>query len=119
MREKHQVAHDKLCATFSEEVQHNWEKMVADWNSDPRKKNPYVEPVSCECVNSVLLIFLIRIPGMSMTALRLELAKEEATNAANGHPSPHETSPSSFLQIGLDLEEQQYVEHPRRLFLNV
>ena len=54
-----------------------------------------------------------------MTALRLELAKEEAINAANGHPLPHETSPSSFLQIGLDLEDQQCVEHLQRPLLSL
>jgi hypothetical protein len=42
-----------------------------------------------------------------MTTLRLELAKEEAVQAVNGNPSPHETSAGSFLQIGLDLEDQQ------------
>jgi hypothetical protein len=46
-----------------------------------------------------------------MTMLRLELAKEEATQAVNGHPSPHDTSPSSFLQIGLDLEDQQWANY--------
>jgi hypothetical protein len=44
-----------------------------------------------------------------MTALRIELAKEEATMLQQGEMLPHETSPSMFVQMGLDLEEQQYV----------
>jgi hypothetical protein len=61
--------------------------------------------------------FLIGIPGTSMTALRLELAKEDAVKAVDGSPAPHETSAGSFLQIGLDLEEQQYADHLSSLLL--
>jgi hypothetical protein len=42
--------------------------------------------------------------GMSLATLQLELAKEESTLL-----SSHDVSPSSFLQVGLDLEEQQYI----------
>lgn len=45
-----------------------------------------------------------------MATLRLELAKEESVEAGRGELCPHETSPSAFLQIGLDLEEQQSVQ---------
>jgi hypothetical protein len=44
-----------------------------------------------------------------MATLRLELAKEEAINIDRGEPSLHQTSPSTFLQLGLDLEDQQCV----------
>lgn len=42
-----------------------------------------------------------------MVALRLELAKEEAVDAARQQMYSHKNSPSTFLQTGLDLEEQQ------------
>lgn len=42
-----------------------------------------------------------------MTTLRIELAKEEAAVLEQGEVRPHETSPSTFIQIGLDLEDQQ------------
>jgi hypothetical protein len=42
-----------------------------------------------------------------MATLRLELATEEAERAKNGDPTIRDTSPSTFLQISLDLEEQQ------------
>jgi hypothetical protein len=43
----------------------------------------------------------------SLATVRLELAKEEAALAKEN--TPHEMSPSAFIQIGLDLEEQQCV----------
>jgi hypothetical protein len=42
-----------------------------------------------------------------MATLRLELATEEAEGAKNGELTTHDTSSSTLLQIGLDLEEQQ------------
>ena len=47
--------------------------------------------------------------GMSITALRLEVAREEATLAESGTNQPHEMTPSLLVQTGLELEEQQYV----------
>jgi hypothetical protein len=43
-----------------------------------------------------------------MTDVKLELAKEEAAEAARGVIRSHETSVSIFLTVGLELEEQQY-----------
>jgi hypothetical protein len=43
-----------------------------------------------------------------MTDVKLELAKEEAAEAAWGIICSHETSASVFLTVGLELEEQQY-----------
>jgi hypothetical protein len=43
-----------------------------------------------------------------MATLRLELAREEAAAIQDGGPPPHDTSPATFIQAGLDLEEQQY-----------
>ena len=45
--------------------------------------------------------------GTSMVTLRLELAKEETSRQEE--TVPHEMSPSVLLQVGLDLEDQQYV----------
>jgi len=46
---------------------------------------------------------------MSVTALRLEIAKEEALSAEIAAAQPHEISPSILVQTGLELEEQQCV----------
>jgi hypothetical protein len=39
--------------------------------------------------------------------VRLKLAKEDSVLAATGTISAHQTSLTSFLTIGLELEEQQ------------
>lgn len=38
-----------------------------------------------------------------------ELAEEEGSRLAAGGTALHETSPSMFLVLGMDLEESQYV----------
>jgi hypothetical protein len=47
------------------------------------------------------------LEGSSMAEVRLELAKEEMEEAEGGHMQLHETSANIFLQIGLELEDQQ------------
>jgi hypothetical protein len=47
------------------------------------------------------------LEGSSMADVRLELAKEEVEEAEGGRIQLHETSPNIFLQIGLELEDQQ------------
>lgn len=42
-----------------------------------------------------------------MAAVKLELAQQEAVEATLGHLPAHETTPAVFLQVGLELEEQQ------------
>ena len=42
-----------------------------------------------------------------MQEIRLELAKEDAKEAAQGINPPHKTSLASFLTKAFDLEEQQ------------
>jgi hypothetical protein len=44
-----------------------------------------------------------------MAQVRLELANEELVEAKKGSELSHEVSPNVFLQVGLELEEQQYV----------
>ena len=44
-----------------------------------------------------------------MTQVRLELAEEELAASKTGSGPVHEVSANTFLQVGLELEEQQYV----------
>jgi hypothetical protein len=46
MQTKHCGHHRDLSLTFPEDVVAKWERMVAEWNADPKKKNPYVEVVA-------------------------------------------------------------------------
>jgi hypothetical protein len=42
-----------------------------------------------------------------MAQVRLELAEEDGQELNHGVASLHETSPNTFLHVGLELEEQQ------------
>jgi len=42
-----------------------------------------------------------------VSEIRLRLAQEEAAEAEKGQRLPHQVSPSVFVRIGLDLEDQQ------------
>jgi hypothetical protein len=44
MHAKHTALHIKLTARFSPELIRKWEMIVASWEVDPSKKNPYDEP---------------------------------------------------------------------------
>jgi len=37
---------DQLSATFSPETVEKWERIVANWNANPKAPNPYEEPKS-------------------------------------------------------------------------
>ncbi|KAH9851013.1 hypothetical protein C2E23DRAFT_733773 [Lenzites betulinus] len=74
-------------ATFNAEVVQTWENMIAEWNKDQSRPDPYEEPKS--------------------TAAKHEIALEEAEELASGTLPPHEVTPGAFLQVGLELEDQQ------------
>ena len=74
--------------------------MVAEWDANKKKPNPYAEPVA----------------GTSTAEVRLELANEEAADARRGNQTVHDISASRWLAMGLDLEEQQYVPATHVIF---
>ena len=61
-----------------------------------------------ECLFGVILDANF-LAAMLLNTLRLALAKEDAAAIAAGEVMSEDTSPSAFIQAGLDLEEQQYV----------
>ncbi|KAI0757483.1 hypothetical protein C8Q80DRAFT_1092841, partial [Daedaleopsis nitida] len=80
-------------ATFSPDVIQRWEAMVAAWNDDPKSPDPYEEPTT----------------ALSMASERLKLHEEEAVEAAQGKLPLHEVTPAVLLQVGMELEDTQYV----------
>ncbi|KAI0055066.1 hypothetical protein BV25DRAFT_1873220 [Artomyces pyxidatus] len=85
------AAFQEHSSTFPPAVLTRWVDMIKAWDADRKKPNPYREPV---IVNT-------------LADVRLELAQQEAEEAARGIVSLHETSASVFLSTGLDLEDQQ------------
>lgn len=62
--------------------------------------------VSCLLSLYLFIIYLLYI-GTTIQDIRLELAKEDAVEAAKGVISPHTTSATVFLTKGLEIEAQQ------------
>jgi hypothetical protein len=67
--------------------------------------------VSSFCISLTTILLYYSFLGVSITSLRLELAKEEAAFTETGADQPHDMTPALLIQGGLDLEEQQYVPH--------
>lgn len=55
----------------------------------------------------LLFIYLTMVIATTLQDVRLELVKEDTRLAAQGEISAHQTSLTSFLMTGLELEEQQ------------
>ncbi|KAI0037488.1 hypothetical protein FA95DRAFT_1459080, partial [Auriscalpium vulgare] len=85
------LAFAEACENVPMGTQQEWIAMMRAYEDDRAAPNPYEEPV----------VFT------SLVDVRLELAEEEASEAALGQLSPHETTASMFLTIGFELEEQQ------------
>ncbi|KZP16524.1 hypothetical protein FIBSPDRAFT_957932 [Athelia psychrophila] len=79
MKSKSNTAFTNFDLTSPRDVVDAWGQLVAAWDKDQSQKN--------------LVMF--------------DLAEEEAEQSCQGNTQVHETSPSRFLQRGLDLEDQQ------------
>ncbi|TBU37904.1 hypothetical protein BD309DRAFT_875464, partial [Dichomitus squalens] len=91
MRIKQDKAFEDYNATFDADVVRTWEAMVEAWNEGPDQPDPYEEPIK----------------SVSTATVKLELAQEEEKEAAQGLLPEHEVTPGVFLQVGLELEDQQ------------
>ncbi|TDL25097.1 hypothetical protein BD410DRAFT_717811, partial [Rickenella mellea] len=84
----------ELSESLESDVVEKWRVMVEKWNADHSQPDPYSQPAS---------------ENGTFAEVRLELARQESVDTAAGVVSAHETSASTFLSTGLDLEEQQRV----------
>ena len=91
MREVQGEAFEKFDKNFPEEVTREWLQEVLAWDADHSAPNPYVEPKQVT----------------SLAALKLELAQEEAADAARRVYRSQEKTISTFLTNALDLQEEQ------------
>ncbi|KAJ8455539.1 hypothetical protein ONZ51_g12418 [Trametes cubensis] len=90
MAVKQRKLFNEFSATFPPEVVREWERVISLWNVNPGScPDPYEEPETTTTLSKV----------------RLDFAKEDA--AASAAPAVLDMSPSVFIQVGLDLEEQQ------------
>ena len=57
----------------------------------------------------ILSILTRSSSGSTLQDVRLELAREEASNVSLGREPRHKISMATFLMTGFDLEDNQYV----------
>ncbi|TDL14069.1 hypothetical protein BD410DRAFT_687969, partial [Rickenella mellea] len=94
MKAKHAKIFEELSSSLPAALVSKWVAMVEAWEADNSQPNPYLaQPRN----------------GTSLAAVKLDLAKQEAADAAAGTISLHEVTASVFLSTGLELEDQQYV----------
>ncbi|KAJ7912879.1 hypothetical protein B0H13DRAFT_2326934 [Mycena leptocephala] len=68
-----------------------WKQMVEDFENNSTKPNPYE----------------IKIVGLTEAQVCLKFTQEEAEEAKRRMPALHDISPSKFIAVGLELEEEQ------------
>jgi len=106
------LRHEHLLAQFTEQFDQDvidrWTAAIEAWDQDLTKPNPYEETekgvvfwFGFYCQLYLLLL------ASSMAAVRLELAEQELIKASRGTLPLHDVSLNNFLQMGLELEEQQ------------
>lgn len=107
MQKKHQKIFDEYHATFTPQQTTKWSKLIDKWDKNHAvKPDPYENVETCDSLFYFLSTSLIFLLDVSLQEARLELAKEEAREVTSTQSQP-EISPSAFLHLGLELEEQQ------------
>ncbi|KAK7019006.1 CxC2 domain-containing protein [Favolaschia claudopus] len=91
-RDRQVASFEEVDRTLNVELRQEWQDMIDAWNADRGKPNPYE---------------LDEGKNGDEASIRLELAKEELDEAANGKATLHGSSLTSFLVMGLQLENSQ------------
>lgn len=96
-------------ATFPETTIHQWKRMVQEWEANPSCPNPYVsnDRGRVFVLFQVYPILKIVCSALKISEIRLRLAQEEIDRVGSGEKSLHQISPSVFIRMGLELEDQQ------------
>ncbi|KAJ7429706.1 hypothetical protein B0H11DRAFT_2166764 [Mycena galericulata] len=109
---KEQARQKESFDTFTEEQRDRvpaWKQVVHDFEANPAAKNPYEVKVTGEFFRNGGEGALTRLwwLGLNEAEVRLQFTKEEELEAARGAASLHDVTPSKFMTLGLDLEEEQ------------
>ncbi|EMD36395.1 hypothetical protein CERSUDRAFT_18702, partial [Gelatoporia subvermispora B] len=89
---RHTLEFLEFSAVIPEPVIAKWTAEIERWEQDPNAPNPFAMTKST----------------LTQSAIRLQLAQEEAAEIQHGYPLTWHTnmSPSTFVTIGIELEEQ-------------
>ncbi len=83
---------------------------MENWEVNPKARNPYEEPHvgEIDILYNNWPVDLTSNPATMLQDIRLELAKEEATERAKSGAAPlHKVSLTGFLTTGFDLEDSK------------
>ena len=82
--------------------------MLEKWEEDPLCPNPYVSNEQGALLIGVSLPWLTVLPlAIKISEARLQLAQEEVAEAEHSQHTLHNISVSIFVQMGLEIEDQQ------------
>ena len=106
---------EETCHEFerqtSAETVKEWREMKRSWEQDPSKADPYKVTEKCGSRQQPLLgraDRCLQFTAASIDAVKRKLAEAEALELATGSQIPHKLHPSSFVQMGLEIQDQQY-----------
>ncbi len=108
-------AHRGFSSTFLPEVVEHWRHVCAEWDADGFPKtapNPFKVAETGELVpfnpTYSAEVDVAFFAGVSEAELEAQLSREEKASAKEARRAPlHSTSATSFLAMGLELEESQ------------
>jgi len=110
MKTKHRSLLNRFTVKLSPDIVQQWMDMIDAWEGDHTRPNPYEEPRSgASNFSTPMSRNLKHISGTTMAQVRLKFAQEELEEAKKGIEPLHEITTNAFIQVGLELEEQQYV----------
>ncbi|TDL14200.1 hypothetical protein BD410DRAFT_691972, partial [Rickenella mellea] len=91
MKAEHAKIYAELSNSLPSALVSKWAAMVRAWEADNSQPDPY----------------MAQSKSTTLAAVKLDLAKQEAADAAAGEVSMHEVTASVFLATGMELEDQQ------------
>ena len=100
-------------SSLPQETVTQWELMVETWNRDRMKPNPYELVASSTYFSLMTLVHADLTSDADRTQADVcqELIEAERVAVLNGELPVHTTSASSFLAVGFEIEDTQYVLH--------
>lgn len=115
-------SHRGFTASLNPKLVEDWEALCLAWEKDdfPKKaSNPYhIKGASTSFPFFVdMTLFDVVYSALSEAQARKELAEEEQQCLRDGGVSLHNTTPLTFLVMGLDLEDAQYASLSLCMFI--
>lgn len=120
-RTRLRLCFEELHAALDAKITKPWEAMVTAWEADQSQPNPFELPPQG---TTLIMVCFVRVLTMwaeykELSALRKELAMEDAADVGSTEMVHNDISPSQFIYQGLEIEDSQCVtlySHTYHLF---